>query len=135
MIFDFEAPLWEWDARRTARWTFVSVPEDASAELLERAGAFARGFGSRRGEGTVGGTTGRTSIFPDGKRRAYSLPGKRAVRDAEGLTVAEISAPDGAFAGGGARTVHVLVPQAQLSAVLGALAGEGTVGVVPVPGA
>lgn len=86
MTFDFEAPLWEWDARRTERWTFVSVPEDASDEILERAGAFARGFGSLRVEVTVGGTTWRTSIFPDGKHRAYSLPVKRAVRDAEGLT-------------------------------------------------
>ncbi|QZN84663.1 DUF1905 domain-containing protein [Cellulomonas sp. C5510] len=86
MTFDFEAPLWEWDARRTERWTFVSVPEEASDEILERAGVFARGFGSLRVEVTVGGTTWRTSIFPDGKQRAYSLPVKRAVRDAEGLT-------------------------------------------------
>jgi hypothetical protein len=54
---------------------------------------------------------------------------------ADGLTVAELSTPDGAFAAGGARTVHVLVPRSELSTVLGALAGEGTVGVVPVPGA
>jgi hypothetical protein len=87
MRFDFEAPLWEWDARRAERWTFVSVPEDASDEILERAGAFARGFGSLRVEATVGGTTWRTSIFPDGKRKAYSLPVKKAIRAAEGLTV------------------------------------------------
>lgn len=87
MTFDFEAPLWEWDARRAERWTFVSLPEDASDEILERAGAFARGFGSLRVEVTVGGTTWRTSIFPDGKRKAYSLPVKKAVRAAEGLAV------------------------------------------------
>lgn len=89
MTFDFEAPLWEWDARRTEHWTFVSVPDDASDEILERAGAFARGFGSLRVEVTVGGTTWRTSIFPDSKARAYSLPVKKAVRKAEGLAVGE----------------------------------------------
>ncbi|WP_158372441.1 DUF1905 domain-containing protein [Cellulosimicrobium cellulans] len=89
MTFDFEAPLWLWEARRAERWTFVSVPEDASDEILERAGAFARGFGSLRVEVTVGGTTWRTSIFPDGGKRAYSLPIKKAVRAAEGLEVGE----------------------------------------------
>lgn len=54
---------------------------------------------------------------------------------AAALTVAELSSPDGAFASGGARTVHVLVPVDELPAVLGALAGEGTVDIVPVPGA
>lgn len=54
---------------------------------------------------------------------------------AAALTVAELSNADGAFAGGGARTVHVLVPVDDLPAVLAALAGSGTVDVVPVPGA
>ncbi|MFF1528487.1 DUF1905 domain-containing protein [Cellulomonas sp. NPDC058312] len=87
MIVDFEAPLWEWDARRTEHWTFVSVPEDVSDEILERAGAFARGFGSLRVEVTVGGTTWRTSVFPS--KTAYWLPVKKAVRSAEGLTVGD----------------------------------------------
>lgn len=54
---------------------------------------------------------------------------------ATGLTVAELSSPDGAFASGGARTAHVLVPVDDLPTVLGALAGRGTVDLVPVPGA
>lgn len=53
---------------------------------------------------------------------------------ATALTVAEVTAPDGAFGGGGERTVHVLVPVADLPAVLAALAGDGVVDVVPVPG-
>ncbi len=36
---------------------------------------------------TVGGTTWRTSIFPDSGKRAYSLPIKKAVRAAEDLEV------------------------------------------------
>ncbi|TQL03720.1 hypothetical protein [Cellulomonas sp. SLBN-39] len=53
---------------------------------------------------------------------------------AAALTVAEISSADGAFAAGGTRTVHVLVPVDDLPAVLAALGGDGTVDVVPVPG-
>lgn len=87
MVFDFEQPLWVWAARPGEQWTFVSVPDEASDEILERAGAHARGFGSLRVEVTVGGTTWRTSIFPDSERRSYSLPVKKAVRLAEGLAV------------------------------------------------
>ena len=86
MTFDFEAELWVWDARKHERWTFVSLPDDVSDEILERAGAFARGFGSLRVEVTVGGTTWRTSIFPDSGRKTYVLPVKKAVRTAEGLS-------------------------------------------------
>jgi hypothetical protein len=83
--YEFEAPLWQWDARRVDRWTFVSVPQDLSDEIDERAGAFAHGFGSLRVEVTVGGTVWRTSIFPSKEHQAYSLPVKKTVRAAEGL--------------------------------------------------
>jgi hypothetical protein len=83
---EFEAPLWEWQAR-VDRWTFVSVPEDLSDEVEQRAGAFAHGFGSLRVEVTVGATVWRTSIFPSSE--SYSLPVKKAVRAAEGLVVGE----------------------------------------------
>lgn len=53
---------------------------------------------------------------------------------AAGLTVAEVDRPQGAFATGGATTVHVLVPVEQLPGVLAALAGNGRVDVVAVPG-
>ena len=53
---------------------------------------------------------------------------------AAGLTVAEVSEPDGAFAVGSAVTVHVLVPVDELGPVLEALASRGSVEVVHVPG-
>jgi hypothetical protein len=68
------------------------------------------------GEGAEGATTG--------------VPRPLAV----GLTVAEVDTPDGAFSVGGASTVQVLVPSEALADVLGALAGPGSVDVVPVPG-
>lgn len=53
---------------------------------------------------------------------------------ATGLTVAEVTEPSGSFTVGSAVTVHVLVPLDRLADVLAALAAEGTVEVVPVPG-
>ncbi|QEO15003.1 DUF1905 domain-containing protein [Agromyces intestinalis] len=82
MRFRFEAPLWEWQAR--AEWYFVTVPTAASADIRE-VPLPPRGFGSVRVEATVGGSTWRTSIFPDSSEGAYVLPVKRAVRVAEGL--------------------------------------------------
>ncbi|MGN8245992.1 hypothetical protein ACTHAM_003122 [Cellulomonas soli] len=52
----------------------------------------------------------------------------------EGLTVAQVDRPGGALSGSGATVVHVLVPGDQLPQVLAALASEGTLDVVPVPG-
>jgi hypothetical protein len=89
MEYEFEAELWEWDARRTDSWTFVSLPTDAADEILELSENTSRGFGSVRVEVTVGSTTWRTSIFPDNKTGTYVLPIKRAVREAEGLAVAK----------------------------------------------
>ncbi|GAA3341063.1 DUF1905 domain-containing protein [Amorphoplanes nipponensis] len=83
MVVDFEAELWIWDARKLDSWTFVSLPAGASAEIRERAGGRARGFGSLRVRVRIGGTAWTTSIFPDGARDSYALPVKRAVRRAE----------------------------------------------------
>ncbi len=52
-----------------------------------------------------------------------------------GVTVAEVGEPRGGLAVGGGVTVHVLVPEADLPAVLAALAADGSVEVVLVPGA
>ena len=51
-----------------------------------------------------------------------------------GLTVAEVTRPDGGFTVAGGATVQVLVPSASLPDVLTALSADGTVDVVPVPG-
>jgi hypothetical protein len=86
VIFDFDADLWVWDARRTETWTFVSVPPEYSAEIAEWAAGIPRGFGSVRVEATIGRTTWRTSVFPGGDGR-YALPVKKAVRKAEQLDI------------------------------------------------
>jgi len=53
---------------------------------------------------------------------------------AAGLTVAEVARPQGALASTGTTTVQVLVPVDDLPDVLAALAADGTVDVVAVPG-
>ncbi|UQU65858.1 DUF1905 domain-containing protein [Couchioplanes caeruleus] len=88
----FEAEPWLWAARKTESWTFVSLPVDASAEIRERAGGLSRGFGSLRVRATIGGSSWRTSIFPDSGRQAYVLPVKRAIRTAESLEVGNVAA-------------------------------------------
>ena len=85
--FEFDAPLWRWSNRPDAVWTFATLPEDVSDELLDLGAPYARGFGSLRVDVTVGSTRWRTSVFPDAGRGAFILPVKRAVRDAEGLTL------------------------------------------------
>jgi len=50
------------------------------------------------------------------------------------LVVAEVSTQDSAFSVGGGTQVQVLVPSAHLPDILAALAADGTLDVVPVPG-
>ncbi|GAA0339491.1 DUF1905 domain-containing protein [Actinoallomurus spadix] len=85
MVVVFDAELWIWDARRADTWTFVSLPIEASEDIRDLAGGARRGFGSLRVRVTVGGSTWKTSIFPDSARGGYVLPIKRAVRTAEAL--------------------------------------------------
>ena len=87
MSYEFTAPLWLWEARRTDAWTFVSLPTGLADEVLDLVGDRARGFGSVRVEVTVGTTVWRTSIFPSAE--TYVLPVKKAVRRAEQLEVGD----------------------------------------------
>lgn len=81
--FSFAATVWEHDG--DAR---VALRQPAG----ERRGRDRRAVGGAharlrlvRVEVTIGASTWRTSLFPDGRRGTYVLPVKRAVRTAEGL--------------------------------------------------
>lgn len=82
MRFRFTAPLWEWRSR--AEWFFVTLPDEASADIAEVPRP-PRGFGAVKVRVRVGGSSWSTSIFPDSAQGAYVLPVKKAVRVAEGL--------------------------------------------------
>ena len=91
MVVVFAAKLWMWDARRADTWTFVSLPAAESEEIREVAAEPRRGFGSVRVRVTIGGSTWRTSIFPDSAGGGYVLPIKRAVRTSESLEVGDVA--------------------------------------------
>ncbi len=82
--FEFTAPLW---LHQGGAWHFVTVPPAVSDEIAELTEGSTRGFGSVRVTAKVGGTSWRTSVFPDAGRGAFVLPVKKAVRLAEGLEV------------------------------------------------
>ena len=83
----FEAELWEHHGQ--GAWHFVTVPAELSADLRERYGDRAAGFGSLRVEVTIGGSTWRTSVFPE-KSDRYVLPVKKPVRRAEDLEAGDV---------------------------------------------
>jgi len=82
-VFEFSSSLW---LHPGGDWHFVTVPVEVSDDIAELTAGLRRGFGSVRVTATVGGTTWRTSVFPDKGKGAFVLPMKRSVRDAEGLT-------------------------------------------------
>jgi hypothetical protein len=88
VLFRFEAPLWLHTAE--GGWHFVTLPSGVSDEIEEHAADSRRGFGSVPVQVTIGGTTWRTSIFPDTKAGAYVLPVKKAVRQAERISAGDV---------------------------------------------
>ncbi len=87
MRCEFASRLWQVP---DGTWHFVTLPFDVTDEIDEMTAGTRRGFGSVRVEATVGGTTWRTSVFPDSKHRSFVLPVKRGVRDAERLAAGDV---------------------------------------------
>ncbi len=86
--YSFTTPLWIWDARKSDSWTFATVPPEPSDDLGARSGPRA-GFGSVPVEVTIGGSTWRTSVFPDKDSGCFVLPIKAAVRKAESVSAGD----------------------------------------------
>lgn len=79
---EFSAELWRHGG--DAGWHFVTLPAEVAEQVREQAGE-PHGFGSVRVEVTVGGTTWRTSVFPDTRTGSFVLPVKAEVRRREDL--------------------------------------------------
>lgn len=88
MLLEFDADVFRWDARSDA-WFFLALPDDLSDDVREIP-RMPRGFGAVRVLARVGGTTWRTSIFPDGGRGAYVLPLKKKVRLDEQISEGDV---------------------------------------------
>ena len=81
-IFEFESELWLHPGE--GGWFFLTLPSDVADEIDDTAGERA-GFGSIPVEVTIGGSTWKTSLFPDKKTASFVLPVKRAIRERERL--------------------------------------------------
>ena len=81
--FEFDAAIWIADG--AGGWRFLSLPEGHADEIADLAGPDRRGFGAVKVEVTIGASTWRTSIFPDGKRGTYILPVKKSIRVKEAV--------------------------------------------------
>jgi hypothetical protein len=79
----FTALLWLHDG--PAGWHFLTLPPEVADDVREVGAAARAGFGSVRVTATVGGTSWRTSVFPDARSGSFLLPVKKPVRAAEGL--------------------------------------------------
>ncbi|MDT0115466.1 DUF1905 domain-containing protein [Microbacterium sp. PRF11] len=88
MIVEFEGEMFRWEARLDSDWYFVALPLELSDDIRETQ-TYRRGFGGVRVEVEIGGSTWRTSIFPQAGGE-YVLPLKRAVRDAEGIEPGDV---------------------------------------------
>lgn len=73
----------------SANWHFVPVTKAIGAEIKEKYGKFAKGFGSLPVTVTIGKTVWQTSIFPDKYSGSYILPLKAQVRKKEEIEAGE----------------------------------------------
>ena len=73
----------------SASWHFVTLTKKVGQEIRETYGKNSKKFGSLPVEVTIGGTTWKTSIFPDRLSGSYLLPLKAAVRNKEYVEVGE----------------------------------------------
>jgi len=89
--FEFEAALYEWDARDDASWVFASVPAEISEDIRDME-LPRKGFGSVKVRVRLGTSEWRTSIFPDSKSGCYVLPLKKAVRTKEKVDLGDVVA-------------------------------------------
>ena len=66
-------------------WRFLTLPKKQGAEIKEKFGKQARGWGSLPVSVTIGKISWNTSIFPDKKSGSYLLPLKAKIRKMEGI--------------------------------------------------
>ena len=86
----FSAPLWRWTGGSSGAWFFLTIVGEPAEHITGHALmrrlelGQARGFGSVKVSARIGGTSWRTSVFPN-RDGSWILPVKAAVRRAECL--------------------------------------------------
>ena len=70
-------------------WTFVSLPEELSAEIRGNFKCLEEGWGRMKVTAAIGGSEWQTAIWFDTKQDTYLLPIKAAIRKAERVAVGD----------------------------------------------
>lgn len=86
--YTFSGELWAWRGKKTD-WIFITLPQDVSAHAQYFTSHVQRGFKSLKVNAQIGDSQWQTSMFPSKERDAYLLPVKKAVREAQRLTVGD----------------------------------------------
>jgi hypothetical protein len=80
--------VWLWNGDK-GNWHFLTVPQEAAADLRRRGFAEQGGFGSLRVEAAIGELRWRTSLFPVKRTGEYLLPIKAKVRRDAGIVTGD----------------------------------------------
>lgn len=84
--YKLRAKVWLYQGGAAGGWHFLTLPKGPAKEIrMLVGGASGRGWGSVPVVVTIGGTTWKTSVFPDKKAGSFVLPLKAEVRRAEGI--------------------------------------------------
>ncbi|HEY4527152.1 MAG TPA: DUF1905 domain-containing protein [Candidatus Paceibacterota bacterium] len=83
-VYKLKAKVWLYPGE-SAAWHFVNIDKKVAAEIKEKYGKKAKGFGSQPVVVTLGTTSWKTSIFPDKRSGTYLLPLKVDIRHKEGI--------------------------------------------------
>lgn len=86
MELEVTGPVWFW--KGPAPWHFVTVPEEASADIEAIAASVTYGWGVIPVVVRLGATTWETSLFP--KDGLYLVPIKAAVRKGERIQLGDL---------------------------------------------
>jgi len=96
-VIETEARLWRWQGETgPAAWYFLTIAGEPADEI-RAAAAMGQwldngkgGFGSAKVKATIGGTSWRTSVFPQRESGGWLLPVKKAVRTAEAIDAGDV---------------------------------------------
>lgn len=79
--YTVRAKVWRW--KGDGGWHFATLPAKQAAEIRQRFGSSAKGWGSIKVRITIGDTEWATSLFPASKTKSYLFAIKADVRKAE----------------------------------------------------
>lgn len=77
--YKIKEKIFKWQGK--SAWFFIRLDQEASEDIKDNFGMFAKGWGSLPVNVTIGSISWKTSIFPD--KGTYLLPIKSQIRKAE----------------------------------------------------